>query len=67
MTLLGKSGRPVRVATTGGESLVVAPARGIGSWTGVVPAPPGGFRDRVCVFEISSDGLVGSTRIEYVR
>jgi hypothetical protein len=32
-----------------------------------VPAPPEAAGRGRCVFEIASDGLVGSTRIDYVR
>jgi len=66
LTLLGKSGNPVRIATDNGPPVVVAPARN-GAWRGAIPAPPGGYAGRVCTFAISSDGLVGSTRIEFVR
>ena len=33
----------------------------------VVPAPPDAHGDRSCVYELASDGLLGSTRIDFVR
>jgi len=44
---------------------VTPPAGGV--WQGSVPAPPGAKGTRKCTYEIKSSGLVGSTRIEFVR
>ena len=66
LTLLGKSGRPVWIETDGQPAVVVAPAPDT-VWRGAAPAPPGGSPGRVCTFSITSAGLVGSTRIEFVR
>jgi hypothetical protein len=35
-------------------------------WEGSVPSPPYADGTSRCVFELESDGLVGSTRIEFV-
>jgi hypothetical protein len=36
-------------------------------WTGSVPAPPDADGRSACLFELVSPGLVGSTRLEFVR
>ncbi len=66
LTLLGKQGLPVRLSADGRlvRTLRLSPET---VWRGVVPAPREADGRVRCVFEIASDGLVGSTRIEYVR
>lgn len=66
LTLLGKSGKPIAIRANGIPLQVVAPPPG-GLWQGSVGAPPGGEGGSVCVFELSSSGLAGSTRIAFVR
>jgi len=66
LTLLGKSGLPVHIALNGRRLLTVAPVQD-GAWRGTVAAPPGGYPGRVCTYSLSSDGLFGSTRIEFSR
>lgn len=66
LTLLGKQGLPTRVRLDG---RVVA-ARRIppeGVWRVAVPAPADADGSTRCVYELESDGLVGSTRVEFVR
>lgn len=66
LTLLGKSGVPVQISVDGRRILSVAPAAN-SAWSGEVPAPADADGTDVCVFDIESPGLIGSTRIEYVR
>jgi hypothetical protein len=66
LTLLGKQGLPTRILL---EGRVVAeraiPPSGV--WRPSVPAPASADGTGACVYELRSDGLVGSTRIEFVR
>jgi hypothetical protein len=36
-------------------------------WYGSVPSPPDANGRSLCLFELVSPGLVGSTRLEFVR
>jgi hypothetical protein len=36
-------------------------------WNGSVPSPPEADGRSICVFELVSPGLVGTTRLEFVR
>jgi len=66
LTLLGKQGAPTRVVVDG----AVVAERSVppgGVWRPSVPAPPSADGSGTCVFELRTDGLVGSTRIEFVR
>jgi hypothetical protein len=65
LTLLGKQGFPVRLSVDGRlvRTVDLAPE---GVWRGAVAAPRNADGHHRCVFEIASDGLVGSTRIDYV-
>ncbi len=66
VTLLGKEGRPVEIRADGIlQTRVTVPPNG--SWTGSVPTPPDADGRRVCVFALNSPGLVGATRLEFVR
>jgi hypothetical protein len=64
LTLLGKDGHPVRIKVNGfpWQTVEVAPGA---SWNGSIRplVAPGGLP---CLFELESDGLVGSTRVEWV-
>jgi hypothetical protein len=65
LTLLGKRGLPVRISVNGIPWGTIQPPPG-GVWRGSVPALSIGGGDSRCVFELESDGLVGSTRVEWV-
>jgi hypothetical protein len=66
LTLLGKQGLPVRLSANGRLVRTVRlPPDTV--WRGAVRAPGDADGRGRCVFEIASDGLVGSTRIDYVR
>jgi hypothetical protein len=65
LTLLGKDGFPVRITVNGFPSRTVDIPPG-GSWSGAVPSLRPGGKLIPCLFELQSDGLVGSTRVEWV-
>ena len=65
LTLLGKQGTPVVIARDGVPQLRIAPVSGA-VWTGSIPAPRSANGKTVCTYDITSPGLVGSTRIEFV-
>jgi hypothetical protein len=65
LTLLGKQGTPVELRVNG----LTWERPSIASntvWNGSLPAPPEADGRSLCVFEVVSPGLVGSTRIEFV-
>jgi hypothetical protein len=65
LTLLGKDGFPVRISVNGLPSQTVEVQSG-GVWSGAVPSlRPSGLLIP-CLFELESEGLVGSTRVEWV-
>lgn len=66
LTLLGKQGAPLEVRVNGVTRAEprVAPGQ---VWTGSVPAPPDADGGSLCIFELVTQGLVGSTRLEFVR
>jgi hypothetical protein len=66
LTLLGKQGLPTRILSQG----TVAAQRAIppdGVWRVAIPAPKSADGTGRCVYEIETDGLIGSTRIDFVR
>jgi hypothetical protein len=66
LTLLGKQGLETRILV-GGR---VAAARRIppgGVWRPRVPAPRSADGGAICTYKIESPGLMGSTRVEFVR
>lgn len=65
LTLLGKSGLPVRITVNGLPWRTIRPPPG-GVWRGSVPALAIGGGGSRCVFGLESSGLVGSTRVEWV-
>ncbi len=65
LTLLGKAGTPVQISVDGRHTLTVTPASG-SVWSGDVPAPASADGTDLCVYEIDSPGLIGTTRIEFV-
>jgi hypothetical protein len=65
VTLLGKDGLPVRITVNGFPWRTVEAAPG-GRWDGAVPPLFFGDGESPCLFELTSDGLVGSTRVEWV-
>lgn len=66
LILLGKQGLPVEISADGILNARVTVAPGT-VWTGSIPAPPDADGHRLCSFTIKSPGLVGSTRLEFVR
>jgi hypothetical protein len=65
-TLLGKQGLETRIAVDGRVVLAHRiPPDGV--WRPSIPAPPGANGKGTCVYKIESDGLIGSTRVEFVR
>jgi hypothetical protein len=66
LTLLGKSGTPVQISVDGRKTLTITPAPK-SAWSGDVPAPAHADGTNLCVYDIESPRLVGSTRIEFVR
>ena len=66
LTLLGKQGLPVEIRVNGITYARVNVASG-SVWTGHVSAPPDADGRRRCLFTLTSPGLVGSTRLEFVR
>ena len=65
LTLLGKDGLPVRISVNGFPWRTVEVEPGV-VWSGAVPSlrPEGQLIP--CLFELESDGLAGSTRVEWV-
>lgn len=66
LTLLGKQGLPTRIRSRG----TVLAERAIppgGVWRIAVPAPANADGTGRCVYVLETDGLVGSTRVEFVR
>ena len=66
LTLLGKQGLPTRIRMNGATLAERAiPPEAV--WRPSVPAPATADGSGKCVYELESEGLVGSTRIEFVR
>jgi hypothetical protein len=66
LTLLGKQGKPLRVLRNGEQLLQrTIPSGAVAHLS--LPAPPDADGSGFCVYELVSEGLLGSTRIEYVR
>jgi hypothetical protein len=65
LTLLPKSTRIVTVKLDG-KVVERAEIEGLPYWNGTVSVPPAST-PRACMFEIDGQGLLGSTRIEFVR
>ncbi|MFO7572428.1 MAG: glycosyltransferase family 39 protein [Gaiellaceae bacterium] len=66
LTILAKQGLATRVLSNG---MVIA-ERAVQPeeiWRPSVPAPPTADGSRTCVYRLETDGLIGSTRIEFVR
>jgi hypothetical protein len=66
LTLIGKQGAPLRISRDGDLVLRRTVPPGAVDHL-VVPAPPDAHGDRSCVYELANDGLLGSTRIDFVR
>ena len=66
LTLLGKTGNPVALRLDG-ITRRIAEVPGGGVWRGAVETAAYASEDGQCVFELVSEGLVGSTRLEFVR
>jgi hypothetical protein len=66
LTLLGKQGTPIELRVDGitWARPQVAPGA---VWNGSVPSPPDADGRSLCLFELVSPGLIGSTRLEFVR
>lgn len=65
LTLLGKQGLPIRVRVNGLPLDTIRPASGT-VWRGSFTPLVSGDGVFPCVFELDSEGLVGSTRVEWV-
>ena len=66
LTLLGKQGLPTRILFDG--KVVAERAIPNGEvWRPSIPTPTSANGSTPCVYKIASDGLIGSTRIEFVR
>ena len=66
LTLLGKEGFETRVLLDGDVVARNAIAPGT-IWRPAIPAPADADGSRMCVYRIETDGLIGSTRIDFVR
>jgi hypothetical protein len=66
LTLIGKQGTPIELRVDGITWARPRVAPGT-VWTGSVPSPPEADGRSICVFELVSPGLVGTTRLEFVR
>src|SRR5688500_19087546 len=66
LTLLGKQGDPTRIWLDG-RLLAQRSIPPESVWRPAVRAPATADGTGRCVYELESDGLVGSTRIEFVR
>jgi hypothetical protein len=66
LTLLGKQGTPIELRVNGITWARPRIASGT-VWNGSVPSPPDADGQSLCVFELLSPGLLGSTTIEFVR
>jgi uncharacterized membrane protein YidH (DUF202 family) len=66
LTLLGKEGLPTRVLLDG-RVLVEHAIAPEDVWRPSVPAPPSADGSGICRYRLETDGLIGSTRIEFVR
>ena len=65
LTLFGKQGTPVDIDVDRTPAVRVPLAPGE-VWNGAVPTPKDADGTDICIFEIRSAGLVGSTRIAFV-
>jgi hypothetical protein len=65
LTLLGKQGVSTRITSRGAvlAERAIAPNE---VWRPAVPAPRGADGSGRCIFELETDGLIGSTRIDFV-
>jgi len=66
LTLLGKQGVPTRVLVDGEVAAERAIAPGA-VWRPSIPAPAGADGSGMCVYRLETDGLIGSTRVDFVR
>jgi hypothetical protein len=66
LTLLGKQGAPTTI-WLGGQLLAERAIPPEAVWRPSVPAPAAADGSGRCVYELDSEGLVGSTRIDFVR
>ena len=66
LTLLGKQGAPTWIWLDG-KLLATRAIPPESVWRPSVPAPADADGSGRCVYELESDGLIGSTRIEFVR
>jgi hypothetical protein len=66
LTLLGKEGRSTRILRDGEVVAEQAIPPG-GVWRPAIPAPRNADGSRHCDYLLETDGLIGSTRIDFVR
>jgi hypothetical protein len=65
LTVLGKQGLPTRVLV-GGKVAAEQAVTPNGVWRPSVPAPASADGSSVCVFRLETDGLIGTTRVDWV-
>jgi hypothetical protein len=65
LTLLGKQGLPTRVLVDG-QVVAEQAIPPDGAWRPSVPGPATADGTSECVFRLQTDGLIGSTRVEWV-
>lgn len=66
LTILGKDGLPMRVVV-GGKVVAKQTIPPNGGWRPSIPSPSSANGSTVCVYRLETDGLIGSTRIEFAR
>ena len=65
LTLLGKQGLPTRVLVDG-QVIAESTIPPGGAWRPSIPTPASADGTGDCVFQLATDGLIGSTRIEWL-
>jgi hypothetical protein len=66
LTVLGKQGLPTRVLIDGAVAASRAVPPGV-VWRPSVRVPASAEGSRVCIYRLETDGLIGTTRVEFVR
>lgn len=66
LTVLGKQGLPTRVLVGGAVAAARAVPPGV-VWRPSIRVPASADGSNVCVYRLETDGLIGTTRVEFVR